>query len=105
MMRITWRDEQHPSFINFISNFLTTNSFRLNFVAIPPVISSVFLFVISIYVKQIIKGSLVHHSLNSVMVAIAIALQDFIFNCGGLSVAFIFVTSLDSTNVSQIFGR
>ncbi|KAK9941567.1 hypothetical protein M0R45_007270 [Rubus argutus] len=66
MMRTTWRDEQHPSFINFISNFLTTNSFRLNFVSIPP---------------------------------------DFIFNCGGLSVAFIFVTSLDSTNVSQIFGR
>ena len=43
MMRTTWRDEQHPSFINFISNFLTTNSFRLNFVSIPPVISFNFL--------------------------------------------------------------
>ncbi|PRQ22524.1 putative RuvA domain 2 protein [Rosa chinensis] len=66
MMRNTWRDEQHPSFINFISNFLTANSFRLKFVSIP---------------------------------------ADFIFNCGGSSVAFIFVTSLDSTNVSEIFAR
>ncbi|RVW82913.1 Protein PARTING DANCERS [Vitis vinifera] len=38
MMRNTWRDEQHPSFINFISSFLKANSFRLNFVPIAPVI-------------------------------------------------------------------
>ena len=38
-MSNTWRDEQHPSFINFISTFLSANSFRLNFVAIAPVIS------------------------------------------------------------------
>ncbi|PON81504.1 RuvA domain 2-like [Trema orientale] len=66
MMSTTWRDEQHPSFINFISTFLSANSFRLNFVAIAP---------------------------------------DFIFNCGGSSVAFIFVTNWDCTNVSPIFGR
>ncbi|GLT93885.1 hypothetical protein SLE2022_116550 [Rubroshorea leprosula] len=66
MMSNTWRDEQHPSFINFISSFLTANSFRLNFVPIAP---------------------------------------DFIFNCGGLSVAFIFVTKWDCRNVAPVFGR
>ncbi|XVF30198.1 hypothetical protein REPUB_Repub16aG0036700 [Reevesia pubescens] len=66
MMNNSWRDQQHPSFINFISSFLTTNSFRLNFVPISP---------------------------------------DFIFNCGGLSVAFIFVTQWDSCNVETIFSR
>ncbi|KAL0314050.1 UNVERIFIED_CONTAM: protein PARTING DANCERS [Sesamum angustifolium] len=53
IMSTTWKDEQHPSFINFISSFLDANSYRFNFVPIAP---------------------------------------DFIFNCGGLSVAFIFVT-------------
>ncbi|KAM2294147.1 hypothetical protein ACFX1S_034090 [Malus domestica] len=66
MMSNTWRDEQHPSFINFVSTFLAANSFRLNFVSITP---------------------------------------DFIFNCGGSSVAFIFMTSLDSRTISQFFGR
>ncbi|KAM1682645.1 hypothetical protein EV1_033575 [Malus domestica] len=66
MMSNTWRDEQHPSFINFVSTFLAANSFRLNFVPITP---------------------------------------DFIFNCGGSSVAFIFMTSLDSGTISQFFGR
>ncbi|XP_060971578.1 protein PARTING DANCERS isoform X2 [Cannabis sativa] len=66
MMSNTWREEQHSSFINFISTFLRANSFRLNFVAIAP---------------------------------------DFIFNCGGSSVAFIFVTKWDENNVSTIFGR
>ncbi|KAK1580999.1 hypothetical protein Q3G72_002179 [Acer saccharum] len=36
MMRTKWRDEQHSSFINFISSFLTANSFHLNFVLIAP---------------------------------------------------------------------
>ncbi|GMY07924.1 protein PARTING DANCERS-like [Fagus crenata] len=66
MMSTTWRDEQHPSFINFISSFLSANSFRLNFVPISP---------------------------------------DFIFNCGGLSVAFIFVTNLDFKCISPMFSR
>ncbi|KAM4075688.1 hypothetical protein ACJW30_12G006100, partial [Castanea mollissima] len=66
MMSTTWRDEQHPSFINFISSFLSANSFRLNFVPIAP---------------------------------------DFIFNCGGLSVAFIFVTNLDCKCISPMFSR
>ncbi|KAL5571736.1 hypothetical protein UlMin_021333 [Ulmus minor] len=66
MMSNRWRDEQHPSFMNFISSFLRANSFRLNFVPIAP---------------------------------------DFIFNCGGSSVAFIFLTSWDCTNVSPIFTR
>ncbi|QHO04636.1 hypothetical protein DS421_13g441880 [Arachis hypogaea] len=30
---------------------------------------------------------------------------DFIFNCGGLSVAFVFVTNWDCDNVSLIFSR
>ncbi|KAL2516381.1 Uncharacterized protein Fot_30352 [Forsythia ovata] len=63
---ITWKDEQHPSFINFISSFLNANSFRLNFVPIAP---------------------------------------DFIFNCGGLSVAFLFVTNWDCNDTSSIFNR
>ncbi|OVA06540.1 hypothetical protein BVC80_1739g24 [Macleaya cordata] len=66
MMRNTWRDEQHPSFIHFISSFLQENSFRLNFVPIDP---------------------------------------DFIFNCGGLSVAFIFITYWDCSIISSIFSR
>ena len=33
------------------------------------------------------------------------SLKDFIFNCGGLSVAFIFVTNWDSNNVAPIFNR
>ncbi|TXG67620.1 hypothetical protein EZV62_008895 [Acer yangbiense] len=36
MMSTKWRDEQHPSFIDFISSFLTANSFRLNFILIAP---------------------------------------------------------------------
>ncbi|KAM7507460.1 hypothetical protein LguiA_017913 [Lonicera macranthoides] len=66
MMNKTWKDEQHPSFINFISCFLTANSFRLNFLPIAP---------------------------------------DFIFNCGGLSVAFIFMTNWDHNNIPSLFSR
>ncbi|XP_042391594.1 protein PARTING DANCERS homolog isoform X1 [Zingiber officinale] len=36
MMNPSWRDEQHPSFINFISSFLCANSYRLNFLPISP---------------------------------------------------------------------
>ncbi|XP_028063626.1 protein PARTING DANCERS isoform X2 [Camellia sinensis] len=66
MMSNTWKDEQHPPFINFISSFLSANSFRLNFVPIAP---------------------------------------DFIFNCGGLSVAFMFVTNWDCNDSLPIFCR
>lgn len=66
MMNKKWKEEQHPSFINFISTFLSANSFRLNVVPIAP---------------------------------------DFIFNCGGVSVAFVFVTSWDSNNMSQMYDR
>lgn len=65
-MSTKWRDEQHSSFINFISCFLTANSFRLNFVPIAP---------------------------------------DFIFNCGGLSLAFIFAINYDCNNPEPIFSR
>ncbi|GER30602.1 UvrABC system protein C [Striga asiatica] len=37
IMSTAWKDEQHPSFINFISSFLDANSYRLNFVPIAPV--------------------------------------------------------------------
>ncbi|XLU25469.1 hypothetical protein S245_061535 [Arachis hypogaea] len=37
LMRNAWKGE-HPSVINFISSFLSANSFRLNFVPIAPVI-------------------------------------------------------------------
>ncbi|KAL2460642.1 Uncharacterized protein Adt_44062 [Abeliophyllum distichum] len=63
---ITCKDEQHPSFINFITSFLNANSFRLNFVPIAP---------------------------------------DFIFNCGGLSVAFLFVINWDCNDISSILIR
>ncbi|KAL8482379.1 hypothetical protein ACS0TY_027894 [Phlomoides rotata] len=66
IMSTTWKDQQHPSFINFISSFLDTNSFRLNFVQIAP---------------------------------------DFIFNCGGVSVAFIFATKWDFSNIESIFSK
>ncbi|KAI3512981.1 hypothetical protein L1887_20304 [Cichorium endivia] len=66
LMSTKWRDEQHSSFINFISCFLTANSFRLNFVPIAP---------------------------------------DFIFNCGGLSLAFIFAINYDCNNPEPIFSR
>ncbi|XP_039686158.1 protein PARTING DANCERS isoform X2 [Medicago truncatula] len=66
LMRNAWKEDQHPSFIDFISTFLSANSFRLKFVPIAP---------------------------------------DFIFNCGGLSVAFIFVTNWDSNNLAPIFNR
>ncbi|KAH7851528.1 hypothetical protein Vadar_013004 [Vaccinium darrowii] len=36
MMSNTWKEEQHPAFISFISSFLNANSFRLNFVPITP---------------------------------------------------------------------
>ncbi|WCJ34828.1 hypothetical protein M5689_016112 [Euphorbia peplus] len=66
MMNSKWKDEQHLSFINFISSFLAANSFRLNIVPISP---------------------------------------DFIFNCGGLSVAFILFTNWDCENTMPIFSR
>ncbi|KAK6116729.1 hypothetical protein DH2020_049549 [Rehmannia glutinosa] len=66
IMSTTWKDEQHPSFIKFISSFLDANSFRLNFVPIAP---------------------------------------DFIFNCGGLSVAFIFSTNWDFRDTASIFSK
>ncbi|KAJ0024706.1 hypothetical protein Pint_07636 [Pistacia integerrima] len=66
MMSSTWRDEQHPSFINFISSFLSANSFRLNFVRIAP---------------------------------------DLIFNCGGLSISFIFATNWNCDNIEPVFSR
>ncbi|XP_073107150.1 protein PARTING DANCERS homolog isoform X4 [Elaeis guineensis] len=66
MMNTSWRDNQHPSFILFISSFLSANSYRLNFLPIA---------------------------------------ADFIFNNGGLSVAFIFVTNWDCDNGSAVFDR
>lgn len=66
MMSNRWRDEQHPSFVNFMSCFLSSNSYRLNIARIDP---------------------------------------DFIFNCGGLSVAFIFVTNWESKSIPSIFSR
>ncbi|VFQ77336.1 unnamed protein product [Cuscuta campestris] len=66
MMSKTWRDEQNPSFLNFVSSFLQENSFRLNIVPIAP---------------------------------------DIIINCGGVSVAFIFVTNWDSAKTASLFCR
>ncbi|KAG9459406.1 hypothetical protein H6P81_003914 [Aristolochia fimbriata] len=66
MMRSSWKEEQHPSFIRFISSFLSTNSYRLNFLPIAP---------------------------------------DFIFNNGGQSVAFVFVTSWTSEIMPHIYSR
>uniref|UniRef100_A0A803LHD2 DisA/LigA helix-hairpin-helix motif domain-containing protein n=1 Tax=Chenopodium quinoa TaxID=63459 RepID=A0A803LHD2_CHEQI len=66
MMSNKWKEEQHPSFINFILTFLSANSFRFNIVPIAP---------------------------------------DFIFNCGGVSVAFVFVTSWDCNSSTQMYSR
>lgn len=43
MISKPWRDEQHTSFINFVSSFLSLNSFRLNIVPLAPV-CALFLF-------------------------------------------------------------
>ncbi|CAN8293921.1 unnamed protein product [Cochlearia groenlandica] len=66
IMSNSWKDEQDPSLISFISAFLSSNSFRLNFVSISP---------------------------------------DMIFNCGGASIAFVFVTNWDYCSVAFMFGR
>ncbi|KAF8086383.1 hypothetical protein N665_0628s0033 [Sinapis alba] len=67
IMSNAWKDEQDPSLITFISAFLCSNSFRLNFVSISP---------------------------------------DLIFNCGGVSIAFVFVTKWDDCcNAASIFNR
>ncbi|XP_048131239.1 protein PARTING DANCERS isoform X2 [Rhodamnia argentea] len=66
MMRTTWRSGQDESFIYFISSFLSSNSFRLNFVPIDP---------------------------------------DFIFNCGGLSAAFVFITNWECNLIPYMFKR
>ncbi|KAK8959061.1 hypothetical protein KSP40_PGU007907 [Platanthera guangdongensis] len=66
MMSTSWKEEQHPSFIQFISAFLNANSYRLNFLQIAP---------------------------------------DFIFNNGGTSVAFIFITNWNCDDPSYVFSR
>ncbi|XP_020597150.1 protein PARTING DANCERS [Phalaenopsis equestris] len=66
MMSTAWKEEQHPSFIIFISSFLHTNSYRLNFLQIAP---------------------------------------DFIFNNGGTSVAFLFITNWDCHDAPSVFSR
>ena len=49
LMRNAWKEDQHPSFINFISTFLSANSFRLNFVPIAPVIGSFCVFPLFVF--------------------------------------------------------
>ncbi|KAL5975230.1 hypothetical protein ACLOJK_031909 [Asimina triloba] len=66
MMSNAWKEDQHPSFIDFISSFLAANSYRLNFLPITP---------------------------------------DFIFNNGGMSVAFVFIKNWGCNNASSIFSR
>lgn len=67
IMSNAWKGEQDSSLISFITAFLCSNSFRLNFVSISP---------------------------------------DLIFNCGGVSIAFVFVTKWDDcSNVGSIFNR
>lgn len=66
MMNISWKEEQHPSLVHFISAFLNANSYRLNFLQITP---------------------------------------DFIFNNGGTSVAFIFITNWNCDDASSVFSR
>ncbi|PKA49044.1 hypothetical protein AXF42_Ash010728 [Apostasia shenzhenica] len=66
MMSSSWKEEQHPSFIHFISAFLSANSYRLNFLSISP---------------------------------------DFIFNNGGITVAFVFITNWDCNSASSVFRR
>lgn len=65
-MSTSWRDKQHPSLINFIAAFLSANSYRLNFLSVPP---------------------------------------DFIFNNGGLSVAFVFETDWGPEREASVFSR
>lgn len=44
MMNVSWK-EQHPSFVHFISSFLSANSYRLNFLPIAPVSVLRFIFI------------------------------------------------------------
>ncbi|KAF9599271.1 hypothetical protein IFM89_036569, partial [Coptis chinensis] len=75
-----------------ICSFLRENSFRLNIVPISPI--KCFFFFSS------------HMSNWFSFIAVGkLRIQDFIFNCGGLSVAFVFVTNWDSDCMSSIFSR
>lgn len=92
MISTSWKDEQHPSLIQFISSFLAANSYRLNFLPIDPVILTLFIYFYDWC--EILRLQTVNY-----------LFQDFIVNNGGLSVAFNFVTSWDSHKISQIFSR
>ena len=95
MMSNSWRDKQHPNLINFIATFLAANSYRLNFLSVSPVSTAI---------------------LESHRFPLACLLciwpenwlsvfQDFIFNNGGTSVAFVFETNWDSEKEAAVFSR
>ncbi|KAI4994285.1 hypothetical protein ZWY2020_029333 [Hordeum vulgare] len=97
MMSTSWRDKQDRHLINFIGAFLAANSYRLNFLSISPVSAS---------------SCPANHKLQIVTVVClekksdqAGVFQDFIFNNGGLSVAFIFETNWDCGNGAAVFSR
>ncbi|XP_031488598.1 protein PARTING DANCERS homolog isoform X2 [Nymphaea colorata] len=92
MINNSWRDEQRPDFIQFVSSFLRANAYRLNFLPIAPVIFPQDIFYFHATLVPCIKFP--EHEV-----------QDFIFNNGGLSVAFIFITNWNPQNIPAIFGR
>jgi hypothetical protein len=96
MMSTSWRDKQDPNLINYIAAFLAANSYRLNFLLLSPVsIPSCS----AIHRLRMVSSSLCVPLIKRVV------FQDFIFNNGGLSVAFIFETSWDSENAAAVFSR
>ena len=97
MMSNSWRDKQHPNLINFIATFLAANSYRLNFLSVSPVSTAIqeshWFRLACLYVcDQWPENS------SSVF-------QDFIFNNGGTSVAFIFETNWDTEKEAAVFSR
>lgn len=96
MMSTAWRDKQHPNLINFIAAFLAANSYRINFLSLSPVsapscpASNKFQMILWCLCKRSDQAGV---------------FQDFIFNNGGLSVAFIFETNWDCRNAAAVFSR
>ena len=80
LMRNAWKEDQHPSFINFISTFLSANSFRLNFVPIAPVIGSFCVFPLFVFFFCSFQITVQRWNMRSFLIGLYIQLWGFV--CG-----------------------
>ena len=98
MMSTSWRDKQRPDLVNFIATFLATNLYRLNFLSLSPVRAPIqrshWFWCVTVHT----------HGFDWVGLA-WLGFQDFLFNNGGLSVAFIFETDWLPEREAALFSR